>query len=440
MYITLRGNPGDGESADAEPGRTASRLRRVPAAVLGLGTVSLLTDISSESVSAILPLYITVVVGMGPLAFGFIDGLYQGVSALVRITGGWWADRYDRPKLVAFAGYALSAVARFALLISSGFWVITSTIATDRIGKGLRTGPRDSLIASASDPQFLGRNFGIHRAMDTTGALIGPLMAFAVLEAFPVGLGGYRTIFFFSSAFAVMGVAVLVLGVPDLRRSAGNDTATTAAATTAPAVRTPRNRLAGLRSPGFVRLLVAAGALGVATIGDGFLYLALQDGDQVAPRFFPLLFVGTNAAYLALAVPLGRLSDSIGRVRVFLAGHAVLLVTYLLAGSHLGGFTGTVLVLLLLGTFYAATDGVLAAMASRLVPEQLRASGISAAQTVQSIARFASSIGFGLMWQFNGRTVAIYLMVGLLAVALALAVWLLQSPTSASAVPAGGSE
>ena len=183
-----------------------------------MGVVSLLTDISSESVAAILPLYITVVVGLGPLAFGFIDGIYQGISAFVRIAGGRWADRSDRPKWVAFAGYALSAVTRFGLLVVSGFWAITSVVAVDRLGKGLRTGPRDALIATASEPEHLGRNFGVHRAMDTTGALIGPLLAFAVLAMFPVGLAGYQTIFVFSFAFAVMGLAVLGLAVPDLQR------------------------------------------------------------------------------------------------------------------------------------------------------------------------------------------------------------------------------
>jgi len=156
MYITLRGTPKDKSSELPDPASTPTGGRvRIAPAVIGLGTVSLLTDISSESVAAILPLYITVVVGLGPLAFGFIDGIYQGMSAVVRIAGGRWADRSDRPKWVAFVGYALSAVTRFGLLIVSGFWAITSVVAVDRLGKGLRTGPRDSLIATASEPEHL---------------------------------------------------------------------------------------------------------------------------------------------------------------------------------------------------------------------------------------------------------------------------------------------
>ena len=147
MYVTLRGAPKTQESEESRGLR-----RKVPGAVLALGMISLLTDISSESVAAILPLYITAVLGMGPLAYGFVDGIYQGVSAAVRILGGWWADSTRRPKWVAFVGYFASAVSRVLMLFATGFGAITAVITIDRLGKGLRTGPRDALIATASDP------------------------------------------------------------------------------------------------------------------------------------------------------------------------------------------------------------------------------------------------------------------------------------------------
>jgi MFS family permease len=450
VYITLRGTPKGKSGAPGGPDsakRAAGRARIAPT-VIGLGVVSLLTDISSESVAAILPLYITVVVGLGPLAFGFIDGIYQGISAVVRIAGGRWADRSDRPKWVAFVGYALSTVTRFGLLVVSGFWAITSVVAIDRLGKGLRTGPRDALIATASEPAHLGRNFGVHRAMDTTGALIGPLLAFAVLAAFPVGLAGYQTIFVFSFAFAVIGVAVLGLAVPDLRRRpgppAGEQISEQAVTENADPADSPEQdatgpRWADLKQPGLRRLLIAAGALSLATIGDGFLYLVLQDGGQIPNSYFPLLFVGTNLAYLSLAIPMGKLADRVGRGRVFVGGYLLLLGCYGIAGLTLGGIVGLLLVLLLLGTFYAATDGVLAALASLLVPQASRASGISAAQTVVALARFAASVGFGVLWQFAGLTTAVLVMTVGLIVAIAFAAWLLRvrsdSPTVEAAEP-----
>ena len=437
MYITLRGTPkGEAKTSsntDPKPGTPARK--RIAPTVIGLGVVSLLTDISSESVAAILPLYITVVVGLGPLAFGFIDGIYQGISAVVRIAGGRWADHSDRPKWVAFVGYGISALTRFGLLVVSGFWAITSVVAVDRLGKGLRTGPRDALIATASPPEYLGRNFGVHRAMDTTGALIGPLLAFAVLAAFPVGLAGYQTIFVFSFAFAIIGLAVLGLAVPDLRRRSAESSAKRGPGGKATPVAKPasRPRWSDLNKPGLRKLLIAAGALSLVTIGDGFLYLALQDGGQIPNSFFPLLFVGTNLAYLSLAIPMGKLADRIGRGRVFVGGYVLLLGCYIIAGFHLGGIAGLILVLLLLGTFYAATDGVLAALASMLVPEASRASGISAAQTVVAIARFVASVAFGVLWQFSGLSTAILVMTAGLVIAIGIGAWLLRVKTDSTA-------
>lgn len=433
MYVTLRGTPKG--SADSSKG--AAVRRKVPPAVLAFGIVSMLTDISSESVAAVLPLYITAVLGMGPLAYGFFDGIYQGVSAAVRILGGWWADSTRRPKWVSFVGYFASAMSRIGMLFATGFGAITAVITTDRLGKGLRTGPRDALIATASDPADLGRNFGVHRALDTFGALIGPLIAFAVLAAVPFGLGGFHSVFVFSAAFAVLGLVVLAVAVPDLRaKEPVTSVVDPDAAGDSPTKRRIALRLSDLSRPELRRVLVVAGLLGLVTVGDGFIYLALSDRGAVAATYFPLLFVGTNFAYLALAIPLGKLADRVGRGVVFLAGHAVLLGVYVLAASELGGMGSLIVVLLLLGTFYAATDGVLSALATQSIPEESRASGIAAAQTVVALTRFVSSVGFGLMWQLAGRSEALWVMGAALVVALVAATWLMRPMLLAGRVDA----
>jgi len=427
MYVTVRGAPAADQSRERrlEPDVDAAGRRgrrRVPGTVLALGAVSFLTDISSESVVAILPLYITAVLGMSPLAYGFIDGIYQGISAAVRILGGHWADSTGRPKWVAFAGYGVSAISRVAMLPATGFAAITGVVALDRLGKGLRTGPRDALIADASEPTELGRNFGVHRAMDTAGALIGPLIAFAILAAIPLGLGGYRSVFVFSAAVAVVGLAVLVVAVPGRPRAAAAEPRLRRA-------KTPRTRVrwAELNNPRLRRLLIGAGLLGLLTIGDGFIYLVLAGSGTFGASYFPLLLVGTNAVYLLLAIPLGRLADRIGRTPVFVAGYAVLAAAYVLTAAQLGGPIWVLSVLALLGVFYAATDGILAAMASRCVPETSRASGIAAAQTVVALTRFGASVGFGLMWQLSGRPVAMGAMAIALVAVLPVAAWLLRS-------------
>jgi MFS family permease len=411
VYVSVRDRPG------AQPGAAGGAVtRRVASTVLLLGTVSLLTDVSSEMVNAVLPVYLTTQVGLGLLAYGFVDGVYQGVSALVRIAGGYAGDRNNQPKWVAATGYGLSALTRLAMLPAHGFAAITGVITVDRLGKGLRTAPRDALIAGASHPSMLGRAFGVHRTLDTIGAALGPLCAFALLALVP---GGYGSIWVVSFAFAVVGVAVIVLLVPNRRTVAGG---------TRPA---PRQLLRDMVGPRLRRPLLAAALLGVLTVGDGFLYLALQKRDDFAAEWFPLLYVGTNLAYLALAIPLGRLADRIGRARVLIGGHVVLIAVYLTASAPLAGSgwtrTGwTLVTLLLLGVFYAATDGVLPALVSRLIPATSRGSGIASAQTVVVLARFASSLAFGSLWVTLGPSRGLLLVAGLLTAAVPVAAWLLR--------------
>jgi MFS family permease len=405
VYVSLRDRPGSDESG------TKSTVRRVSSTVVLLGVVSLLTDVSSEMVASVLPLYLTAAVGLSTVAYGFLDGMYQGVSAFLRIAGGYAGDRGGQPKWVAVVGYGASALSRLAMLPATGFAAITAVVTVDRLGKGLRTAPRDALIAEASDPKMLGRAFGVHRTLDTIGAALGPLVAFALLASVP---GSYESIWVVSFGVALLGVAVLVLFVPNLR-----STASTARIGLRRALTEVGSRK--LRKP-----LLAAGLLGLLTVGDGFLYLSLQDRDDMAALYFPLLYVGTNIAYLALAVPMGRLADRVGRAKVLVAGHGALLACYLLAALPSGGAGMTVVVLMLLGVFYAATDGVLPALISRLVPAEARGSGIAAAQTVVALARFASSVMFGLLWALQGPSRSLVLFAVLLVAAIPLTAWLLR--------------
>ena len=252
------------------------------------------------------------------------------------------SDRIGRPKGVALAGYGLSMVARIGLLFAGGFWALTAVVTADRIGKGIRTAPRDALITVSAQPEYLARHFGVHRMLDNIGAASGPLLAFLILMLIP---NGYGTVFVVSLAFAVIGVAVLALLVPNLK-------------TGTPAGTAQRNRAAArplysagacCGSPDSAGCSVAAGLLGLLTVGDGFIYLVLQDRDSFAVQWFPLLYVGTNVVFLLLAIPLGRLADRWGKARVFILGHVALLACYLLAAAPVGGFGPTVACLVLLG-------------------------------------------------------------------------------------------
>jgi MFS family permease len=168
--------------------------------------------------------------------------------------------------------------------------------------------------------------------------------------------------------------------------------------------------------------LVAAGILGLLTVGDGFIYLVLQDRDSFAVQWFPLLYVGTNVVFLLLAIPLGRLADRWGKARVFIFGHVALIACYLLAAAPIGGLGPTVACLVLLGAFYAATDGVLSALASQLTPPDKLATGLGAAQTVVALSRMTASVGFGVLWFALGPAVAM-VVVGTCLAAGVVASW-----------------
>ncbi|MEV0716659.1 MFS transporter [Asanoa sp. NPDC050611] len=363
--------------------------------VLALGTVSLVTDVSAEMVTAVLPLYLVLGLHLSPLAYGVVDGVYTGATAVLRLVGGYVADRVRGRKVLAGLGYALSAVAKLGLLAAGRSLAgIGFVVAVDRMGKGLRTAPRDALITLSTPPSALGRAFGVHRTMDAVGAFLGPLVALAVLA----GSGqSYDAVFVTSFCVAVLGVAVLVLFVRERDPLAA-----------VPARRpAPRDAVALLRSPGLRRLVLAAVLLGVATIGDGFVYLMLQRRTEIGLLWFPLLAVGTSLGYLLLAAPLGVLADRIGRRPVLLGGYAALAVTYLLLVAPLGGWALLVPVLAAYGLYYAATDGVLMALAGPVLPDALRATGLALVQTGQALAYLVSSVLFGLAWTAWGPTAAV---------------------------------
>ncbi|MGW1585444.1 MFS transporter [Streptomyces sp. NPDC002386] len=396
MYVadSRAGTPASAEGAV----RPVAGRRRAAVAptVLALGTVSLVTDVSSEMVTAVLPLYLVSGLGLSPLGFGLLDGIHNGFSALVRLVGGHLADRGGgRHKWVAGLGYGVSALCKPLLLVAHSLTPIGIVLAADRTGKGLRTAPRDALISLSSTPETRGRAFGVHRAMDTAGALLGPLAAFLILRA---TVDGYDAVFTVSFCVAVTGVLVLVLFVPDGPAGAAP------AAAQRPTVRAA---LALLRRRDLRRVTVCALLLGLATVGDSFVYLLLQRRLGVPDRWFALLPLGTAAAFLLLATGLGRLADRVGRWAVFLAGHAALLLCYVLLLTSWHGTALPYLVLALHGAFYAATDGVLMAAASDGVPEALRSSGLAVVQTGQALARFACSLLFGAAWTVWGDRAAL---------------------------------
>jgi MFS family permease len=394
--------------------------------VLLLGLTSLLTDVSSEMLTAVLPIFLILQLGLTPAQFGLVDGLYRGVSAVSRLAAGLISDRFGRPKLVASIGYGLSTLTRPLLLAAGSVGAVASLISVDRLGKGIRTAPRDAMIAGASARGDLGYNFGVHRAMDNVGAMLGPLVAFGVLLLLP---GDFDAVFVVSTGFALLGLLVITVLVPGSRpqrppratkptttacgaaRETGDDCPLWAAnlrcrtcgsnaresAAHAESRLTKRDVVELLKSRTYLTRVGVAGLLTVFTVSDAFIFLSLLDRDENLARVFPLFAVGLALVYALLAVPVGRLADRLGRSRVYVVGHVVLLAVYAIVAGPLGTIPAVVATLVLMGLFYAATDGVLAAVVSSVLPDVSRASGLALAQTVVAMSAFVSSVVFGLL-------------------------------------------
>jgi MFS family permease len=368
------------------------------------------------------------VMGMSPQAYGIFEGVYQGMSALLRIAGGKIADRTQKHKEVAGAGYALSAATKIGLLASTTVVPTTAALFADRVGKGIRTAPRDALISLSSSPEKLGASFGVHRALDMVGALLGPILAFSLLRLNP---GAYDSVFVVSLCIAVLGLGVIAFFVRNPPRPPAE-----AAAPGAAPPRPDSRQLLGNRT--FRRIVLAGALLSLMTVSDAFIYLVWEQKKQMNATAFPLLFVGTALAYLLLAIPLGRLADRIGRAPVFVAGHVLLIGCYLVlrgAGTH-SGFLTIALILALLGTYYAATDGVLMAMASAVIPAGLRSSGLAWLTTATVLAKLCASSLFGRLYQWYGPTQALTVFLAGLLLALPVAFVILFRQSTRPEVPA----
>ena len=364
--------------------------------VVALGFTSLLTDVSSEMIATVLPIYLVLYLGLTPLQYGLVDGLYHGMTALLRLAGGFASDRTRRDKEVAAFGYGTSALCRIAMLGAGGSWpVIAAIVAVDRAAKGLRVAPRDALISLSSGRAGLATSFGVHRSLDSAGAMLGPLVALAILSAAP---NAYDLVFVASFAVAIVGLGVLWLYVRSVRGLTLDRERP---------LRPGQALRSLLATRGFAGLTLAGTLLALTTVSDGFLYLVLQQGAGLNPGLFPLLYVGTAGSFLLLALPAGMLADRFGRRATFLAGHGVLLLAYLNAAAGAESLSDLAVCILLLGGYYALTEGVLMALASALLPADIRGTGLALLTTATSLGRLSASIAFGAAWAGYGPTAAL---------------------------------
>ena len=366
--------------------------------VVILGLVSLLNDGASEMIYPLLPAFLTAVLGAGPAALGIIEGIAESTASLLKLYSGYLSDRVKKRKGWIVAGYSLSNVIRPLIAFSTSWLHVLALRFTDRVGKGLRTSPRDAIIADSTPPEFRGKAYGFHRAMDHAGAVVGPLAATALLLAFHDDI---KTIFLLSFIPGLLAVAMLLIGLRE-KPPEGPRTATASFDFRAAwAEMTP-----GFRKYLFIILIFA---LGNST--DAFLLLRAQQlGVSVA--LLPAIWVVLHIVKMSFSVPGGILSDRIGRKKVIVAGWLVYAVVYAgfgLASAHWHAWA----LFAVYGVYFGLTEGVEKALVADFAPEHLRGSSFGLYHLIVGVGAFPASLLFGLVWQQFGSAAAFGMGAGL---------------------------
>ena len=361
--------------------------RALPRNVWAASLTSFFTDVSSEMVLNLLPLFLSNVLGVGTSLIGVIEGIAEATASLLKVFSGWMSDRLGQRKWLAVAGYGLSAAAKPFFYLASTWQAILAVRWADRLGKGVRTAPRDALVADSIDESQRGLAFGFHRAADTGGAVVGLLVALGVVWSLQSGavaldLGTFRTVVLVSLVPAVLGVIVLALGTRDVRVTGVRQR--------------PVISLRGLGRP-FLIFMLISGLFDLGNSSDAFLVLRAQERGLSVVAVLGML-ITFNLVYTLVSTPAGALSDRVGRRRVIVGGWLAYAAIY--AGFALASSGWQIWVLYALyGMYYGLAYGTAKAMVADLVPAHLRGTAYGTYNAALALLDLPASIIAGVLWQ-----------------------------------------
>jgi MFS family permease len=357
----------------------------MPRTVWALGFVSLFMDLSSETIHALLPLFLTVTLGVSVTIVGVIDGIAEATASISKVFSGWLSDRMGRRKPLILFGYGLAAVSKPLFPLAHSAALVLGARFADRIGKGLRGAPRDALVADVTPPEIRGRAFGLRQAMDTVGAFTGPLLATVLMLALANDI---RAVFWIALIPAALCVACAVLGVEDApppERPARP-----------PPIRSHEVKALGGRFWGVVAIGVI---FALARFSEAFLILRAS-GEGLRLALAPLVLVAMNAVYALGAYPAGALADGLPARTLLLWGLAVLIAADACLAQ--GGLRFVFAGILLWGAHMALTQGLLAKMVADCAPEYARGSAFGLFNLTSGVALLLASLVAGLLWDEAG--------------------------------------
>ena len=379
----------------------------LPSGIWVLGFVSLLMDISSEMIHALLPLFMVGTLGMSVALVGLLEGLAEATALILKVFSGVISDWFGKRKPLAVLGYGLGAATKPLFALATGPGMIFTARLLDRVGKGIRGAPRDALVADIAPPEQRGAAFGLRQSLDTVGAFLGPLLAVGLMLLWA---NDFRAVFAVAIIPAALCVALLVLGVQEPERPAG-----------APRVN-PISRTSLQRLPRAYWWVVGVGAVfTLARFSEAFLVLRAEQVG-IALALVPLVMVAMNAVFSVTAYPFGKLSDRVSHRRLLLAGLAVLVLAdvVLAASTH---WTGLLLGVALWGVHMGMTQGLLAAMVADTAPADLRGTAYGFFNLMSGLAMLAASVVAGLLWQYWGPAWTFGAGAMFSAVAMAALLW-----------------
>jgi len=421
MSQQLQSRPEPNEATGERNGKKRKLLAGISTNVLVLGIVSFLTDASSEMIYPIMPLFLTLI-GASGLVIGLIEGASESTASLLKVVSGWYSDKLDRRKPFILSGYGLSSLVKPALIWATTPLQVLGIRISERVGKGIRSAPRDALIADSTAFGVRGKAYGFHKAMDSSGAVLGPVATLAIiLLVAATEMHIYRLIFTIAVIPAFLGVLVIVLFVREKER--------------APRVskRTFRKGLRVLGKP-FWLLIVVAVVFYIGEISYAFFILRAEDVDArmfegIVPEGIDpvlvqamVLYILYNIVFVIVSMPAGNLSDKLGRKPVILAAFAI----FALASAAMAYATALAFLALgfvLFGVYKGASEGVFKAYVVDVVPADLRGTALGAYHTAVGLVMLPGGIIAGMLWDTIGHwaTFAYGTVVALLSMALLMA-------------------